>query len=130
MPVTSAQCFIETENYPDASMLLKYGDDDNSKGYGQTKEVVRALTKDDSLQPYISDNAFRPSNIRFDDIGYNLYVFDIRYQQNFTASQPIKVEFKIDGVVPYDINGYVFVLTNKLISLSSDGQKRFGLIQV
>ena len=55
-------------------------------------------------------------NIRADDVGYNLYVFDIRNQQILTASQPMKVEFKFDGVVPKNINGYAFVLTNKLVS--------------
>ena len=63
-----------------------------------------------------------------DEIGYNLYVFDIMYQKNFTNSQPIKVEFEIDGVVPNDINGYALVLTNKLISVSSDENRHFDLI--
>ena len=57
-----------------------------------------------------------------------IHMFSIRYQQNFPASQPIKVEFKIDGVVPNDINGYGLVLTNKLVSVSSDGQSHFDLI--
>ena len=33
-PVTSAQCIIGTENYPDAGILLNYDDDDYSLGYG------------------------------------------------------------------------------------------------
>ena len=56
------------------------------------------------------------------------YVFDIRYQEKFTASQPIKVEAKFDGVVPNEINGYAIVLTNKLGSISSDRQRHFDLI--
>ena len=52
----------------------------------------------------------------------------MRYQQNFTASQPIKVEFKCDGVVPIDISGYALVLKNKLVAISSDGQRLFDLI--
>ena len=86
------------------------------------------MTKDDILQPYISEADFRRSNVAANDIGYNLYVFDIRYQRNFTNSQPIKVEFKFDGVVPNDINEYALVLTNKLVSISSDGQRHFDLI--
>ena len=58
-PVTSAQCIIGTEKYPDNSILLNYNDDDYNQGYGQIKEAFRALTKDDILQPYISDNDFR-----------------------------------------------------------------------
>ena len=65
----------------------------------------------------MSDHDFRI------DIGYNLYVLDIRHQENFTASQPIKVKFKFDGVVPNVINGYALVLTNKLLGISSDGQR-------
>ena len=128
LPVVSAQCIIGTEKYPDAGVLINYDDDDYSQGYHQIKEAFRVLTKDDILQPYISEADFRRSNVAVNDVGYNLYVFDIRYQKNFTNSQPIKVEFKFEGVVPNDINGYALVLTNKLISISSDGQRHFDLI--
>ena len=106
---------------------MNFDDDYYNQGHSQSKEAFRALTKDDILQPYISDDEFRSSNVRADDVGYNLYVFDIRYQQIFTVSQPIKVEFKFNGVVPNDINGYALVLTNKLFSISSDGQRHFDL---
>ena len=128
LPVVSAQCIIGTEKYPDAGILINYVDDDYSQGYHQNKEAFKALTKDDILQPYISEADFRTSNVAANDIGYNLYVFDIRYQKNFTNSQPIKVEFKFEGVVSNDINGYALVLTNILVSISSDGQRHFDLI--
>ena len=126
-PVTSAQCIIGTEKYPDSGILLNYNDDDYSQGYGQIKEAFRALTKDNILQPYISEHDFRSSNDG-NNIGYNIYAFDIRYQKNFESSQPIKVEFKFDGVVPAGIYGYALVLRNRLISISSDGQRMFDLI--
>ena len=126
LPAVSAQSVIGTENYPDAGILLNYDDDDYSQGYHQIKEAFKALTKDDILQPYISEN-FRTSNVRAADVGYNLYAFDIRYQKSYTASQPIKVEFKFDGVVLNNVNGYAVVLTNKLVSISSDGQRHFDL---
>ena len=125
-PVSSAQCIIGTEKYPDSGILLNYNDDDYSQGYGQIKEAFKALTKDNLLQPYISDHDFRSSNDGH-NIGYNIYAFDIRYQKNFESSQPIKVEFKFDGVVPAGIYGYALVLTNRLISISSDGQRTFDL---
>ena len=128
LPVVSAQCIIGTEKYPDTGILLNYDDDDYSQGYHQIKEAFRALTKDDILQPYISEKDFRTSNVRAADVGYDLYVFDTRYQKNYTASQPIKVEFKFDKVVPNNVNGYALVLTNKLVSISSDGQRHFDLI--
>ena len=128
LPVTSCQAIIGTEKQPDASIFLNYEDDDYSQGYAQIKEAFGALTKDDILQPFISDDDFRSANVRSDDVGYNLYVFDVRDQQKFTASKPKKKEFKFDGVVPSDVNGYALVLTNKLVSISSDGQRHFDLI--
>ena len=128
LPVVSAQCVIGSEKNPDAGILLNYDDDDYSQGYAQIKEAFRALTKDSILTPYISDDDFRSSNTMVGDVGYNLYVFDKRYQKNFTNSQPNKVETKFDGVVPNDINGYALVLMNKLFSISSDGDRHFDLI--
>ena len=74
---------------------MNYKDDDYSQGYGQNKEGFKALTTDKLLQPYKSEHDFRSSNDD-NDIGYNIYAFDIRYQKNFESSRPIKVEFKFD----------------------------------
>ena len=82
LPIVSAQCVIGTEKYTDAGVLLNYGDDDYSQGYHQIEEAFKALTKDDILQPYISEDEFRSSNAAANDVGYNLYVFDKRYQKN------------------------------------------------
>ena len=71
-PVVSAQCKIVTEKYPDAAILLNYGDDDYSQGYHQIKEFIKALIKDDIPRPYISEDDFRSSNARADDVVYNL----------------------------------------------------------
>ena len=60
-------------------------------------EDFRALTTDDILQTYISDHEFKI------DLGYNFFVFVVRYQETFTATQPFKLKFKFDGDVPYDI---------------------------
>ena len=128
MPVVSSQCVFGTEKYPNPGIFLIYDDDYYSQGYSQTKDVFRALTKDHTLQPYISDDNCRTSNVRADDVGYNLYVFDIRYRKHFTNSQPIEVEFNFDAVVPNDINGYALVLTNEIVSISSDVQRHFDLI--
>ena len=94
--VASAQCLITTEKNPDAVILLNYDDDEYTQGYSQIEGIFRALTKDFILQPKKSDYNFRSSNAGVVELGYNLYVFDIRYRQNFTAAQPIKVEFKFD----------------------------------
>ena len=126
-PVTSAQCIIGNQKYPDSANLLNCDDDDYFQGNSQIKEDFRALTKNDILQPYISDHDFRSSNDG-NDIGYNLYVFDIRYQKNFESAQPVRLDFQFDGVIFAEIYGYALVLTNKLVSISSDGQRHFHLL--
>ena len=126
LPVISAQVVIGTERYPDAAIILNYDDDNYSQAYGLIKETFRALTKDDILQPYISENDFRSSNNN-NDIGYNIYAFDIRYQKNFENAQPVKVEFKFSENIDAGIYGYALVLTNRLISITSDGQRMFDL---
>ena len=126
LPVISAQVVIGTERYPDSAILINYEDDDYSQGYGQIKEAFKALTKDDILKPYISEDDFRSSN-EGNNIGYNIYAFDIRYQKNFENAQPVKVEFKFSENIPAGIYGYALVLTNKSISMSSDGQRIFDL---
>ena len=116
LPVVSAQCIIATEKYPDAGKFLNYDDDDDySKSYCQFKAVFRALANDYILQPYISDANFRSSNAGVFEFVYFLFVSDIIYQQNFTASHPIKVELLFDGVVPRDMNVFALVLASKLV---------------
>ena len=58
LPVTSAQCNIGTENFLEAGKIIIY-DDVYSQGYAQNKKVFRALTKDDILQPKITNYEFR-----------------------------------------------------------------------
>ena len=50
LPVTTSQCIIGSEKYPDSAILLNYDDDDYSQGYEQIKQAFRALTKDDILK--------------------------------------------------------------------------------
>ena len=126
LPVISAQVVIGTERYPDSGILLNYDDDDYSQGFGLIKEAFKALTKDDILLPYISEDDFRSSN-EANNIGYNIYAFDIRYQKNFENAQPVKVEFKFSENIAAGIYGYALVLTNRLVSITSDGQRMFDL---
>ena len=69
--VTSAQCVIGTEKYPDLGIFLNCDDDVYSQYSGQLKEAFRALTKDDTLKQYISDVEFT-SFKEGKDIGYKL----------------------------------------------------------
>ena len=107
--------------------MLSYNDDDCSQGYGQIKEAFRAVTKDDILKPYLSEHDSGSSSDG-DNIGYNLHVFDIRYQKNLQSAQSINVEFRLSENIPAGIYGYAIVLTNKSVSISSVGQRHFDLI--
>ena len=129
LPVTGAQCNIGTERYPDSAILLIYDVDDYSQGYGQIEEAFRALTKDDILQTHISEDEFRSSNER-NKIGYILHAFDIQNQKNFENAQPVKVKLKFSKNIPAGIYGYALVLTNRLASINSDGQRMFDLTQI
>ena len=126
LPIVSGQVIFGTENYPDSAISLNYNDDDYSPGYAQIKETFKALAKDNILQPYISENNFRLSNDD-NDVGFIIYAFDIRYQEKLQSSQPIEVEFIFDGVIPGGIYGYALVSTNRIITISSDGQRMFDL---
>ena len=77
----------------------------------------------------MSEDDCRSSNDG-DNIGYNIHSFNIRYQKKFQSGQSVKVEFKLDGVVPAGIYGYDLVLTNRLVSINSDGQQKIDLTSV
>ena len=127
MPVSSSQCIIGTEKNPDSAILLNYDDDNYSQGYGMIKEAFKAPTKDNILQPYISEDDFR-SDKNGNNIGYNIHVFDIRYQKDYQSGQSVKIEFKLDKVVPAGVYRYALVLTNRLVSISSDVDRMLDLI--
>ena len=52
----------------------------------------------------------------------------MRYQKNLGIAQPIKVEFKFSETFPAGIYSHALVSTNKLVSISSGGQKHFDSI--
>ena len=133
-PVTIAQCVIGTDKYPHSAIFLNYDYGDYFQRYGQIKEASKALTTEYILNTYISDDDFRWTNVNAvgeatNDSVYSLYVSDLRYQRNLQDAQPINVEFKILEDVPGGIHGYALVITKKLVSISSDGQRHFDLFQ-
>ena len=127
MPVTSAQCIIGTEEYPDSAILLIYDGDDYSQGYVQIKEAFKAITKDNILQPYVSEDDFRSDN-NCKNIGYNIHVSDIRYQKKYQSGQSVKIEVELVKIVPAGVFGYALLLTNRLVNISSDGQRMLDLV--
>ena len=113
-------------NYPDSAIFLNHDDDDYSQGYCQIKASFKALTKYDILLPNISEDDYRSSNAG-NIIGYNIHAFDIRYQKKFENAHPVKVEFDFSENISAGIYGYALVSTNRLVSISSDGQRMFDV---
>ena len=77
----------------------------------------------------MSDNDFRSFNDD-NDIGCNSDVFYLGYQKTLESAEPIKIEFKFSENVPTEIYCFALVLTNNLVSISSDVRRHFDLIQV
>ena len=74
---------------------------------------------------FITSNNYPDGNLV-----HNLYVFDIRHHQVNSSAQTIKVRHDFKPVVPATTNlsGNALLLTNKLMSVSSDGQRHFDLV--
>ena len=91
----------------------------------------RHLAKDNILQRYLTQKDFITSNNHQEgNPGYKLYVYDIHHHQYYSSAQPIKIRFDFRSAVPAATNliGYAHLLTSKLVSVSSDGQKPFDLV--
>ena len=83
-PSSFPQCKIRTEKNPEAGRNLDYRGDKYCQSYGQLVSCFNHLTKDDILQPNISQKDFLPNNVKARDrntegIGNYSFVFDIRY---------------------------------------------------
>ena len=65
-----------------------------------------------------------------DIAGCTSYVLEIRYQENVTVAQTIKVEFLPDGDVSADMHGFTLMITNKVVSRSSEGKRQFDLFGI
>ena len=89
---------MEQRNILIQLFLLNYDDDEYySQGYGQIKEVFGALAKDVILESCILDHHFKSPNNN-NDIGYNLYVFDIRYHKFLENAQPTEVDLDFQKI--------------------------------
>ena len=101
--------------------------DNFSQTYGDLVSCFRHLTKDNSVQQYITQEVFKTSEVypANNKPGHDLYVLDIPYHQEFATSQPIK-QFKISLPVSasLQITGYTLVLTNKNFTNISDGHRQ------
>ena len=120
MNVTECYCKIGSEFYPEDRMNINYGTSNYTEAF---KEIVR-FNKDYNglphiIKPYINHRTFKSS--------YRIYVFDTRYQSDHIGPQPIQLNFKFCAAV-VDVICHALVLTRKVISGNSDGNKMVDII--
>ena len=120
MNFTECYCKIGSEFYPEDRMNINYGNNNYNEDF---KEIV-SFNKDYNglpynIKPYINHRTFKSS--------YRIYVFDTRYQRDHIGPQPIQLNFKFSAAVA-DVICHALVLTTKVISVNSDGNKMVDII--
>ena len=121
LPISKAVWKIGLEKYPVDGIERDYDRDNYRGAHQEMKNFYRLKNETNLLRPIIDVHELR--------YNYNFYVFYLSKQTDHIASQSIRLEFKFSaaiGVAQYI--AYALVLTPKLISISSDGQKHFDLI--
>ena len=121
LPVSNAVCKIGSEKYPDDGIECDYDRDKYDQAYSEIENFYLLKSETNLLNPFINLHKFRTN--------YNFYVFDLSKQKDPIGSQPIRLEFKFNAAIDVaDYIAYALVLTPKLISISSDGQRHFDLL--
>ena len=121
LPISSGVCKIGSEKYPDDGIECDYDRDKYDQAYSEIENFYLLKNETNLLNPFIDLHKFRTN--------YNFYVFDLSKQKDNIASQPIRLEFKFNAAIDVaDYIAYALVLTPKLISISSDGQRLFDLL--
>ena len=121
LPISNAVCKIGSEKYPDDGIECDYDRDKYDQAYSEIENFYHLNSETNLLNPFIDLHKFRTN--------YPLFVFDLSKQKDQIASQPIRLDFKFNAAIDVaDYIAYALVLTPKLISISSDGQRHFDLI--
>ena len=120
MNVTECYCKIGSEFYSEDRMNINYGANNYNEAF---KEIV-SFNKDynglpHNIKPYINHRTFKSS--------YRIYVFDTRYQSDHIGPQPIQLNFKFSTLVA-DVICHALVLTRKVISVNSNGNKLVDIV--
>ena len=120
MNVAECYCKIGSEFYPEDRMNINYGTNNYNEAF---KEIV-SFNQDynglpHNIKPYINHRTFKSN--------YRIYVFDTRYQRDHIGPQPIQLNFKFSAAVA-DVICYALVITRKVISVNSDGNKMVDII--
>ena len=119
MNVTECYCKIGSEFYPENRMNINYGTNNYNEAF---KEVVN-FDKDYNGLPY---NIKPYINHRTCKSNYRIYVFDTRYQSDHIGPQSKQLNLKLSAAVA-DVICHALVLTRKVFSVNSDGNKMVDL---
>ena len=101
-------------------MNINYGTNNYNDAF---KEIV-SFNKDynglpHNTKPHINHRPFKSN--------YRIYVFDTRYESDHIGPQPIQLNFKFSAAVA-EIICHALVLTRKVISVNSDGNKMVYIV--
>ena len=120
MNVTECYWKIGSEFYPEDRMNINYGTNKYNEAFKEIVSFIKDYNRlPHNIKPYINHRTFKSS--------YRLYVFDTRYQSDHIGPQPIQLNFKFSAAVA-DVTCHALVLTRKVISVNSDGNKMVDII--
>ena len=120
MNVTECYCKFGSELYPEDRMNIVYGANNYNEAFKKTVNFNKDYNGlPHNIKPYINHRPFKSS--------YRIYVFDTRYQSDHIGPQPKQLNFKFSAAVA-DIICHGLVLTRKVISVNSDGNKKVDIV--
>ena len=120
MNVTDCYCKVGSEFYPEDGMNTNNG----INNYNEVFKEIVSFNKDynwlrHNIKPYINHRTIKSN--------YRIYVFDTRYQSDHIGPQPIQLNFEFSAAVA-DVICHALVLTRKVISVNSNGNKMVDII--
>ena len=120
--IIEASCNIGTVRYPDNEYQIDFTRNKYNEPYNEIRKFYKDYIGGEG-SPYITFKDFKEL--------YPLWIFDLRSQKDNPASQPIQVKFKFRAgydAVGENYQATALVLTQNIISASSDGQRQFDII--
>ena len=100
-------------------MNINYGTNNYNEAFKELLALIKTIMGYHNIKPYINHRTFKSN--------YRIYVFDTRYQRDHIGPQPIQLNFKFSAAVA-DVICHALVLTRKVISVNSDGNKMVDII--
>ena len=122
--IIEASCNVGTVRYQDHEIQIDFQRNKYNEPYNEVRIFYKDYIKGEGA-PYISFRDFKEL--------YNLHVFVLRTQKDNASAQPIRVDFKLRAgyyAVATNYQATALVLTQKVISVSSDGVRMFDVVKL